>query len=73
MYTILAKHPSPLAKLEFFRSFKGDHTTFNYLAVTRRTAERKKLVKLRKSNHKLMIELGRYNQTNRDNWNCPFC
>ena len=27
-------------KLEFFRSFKSDHTTSNYLDLTRGTAER---------------------------------
>ena len=60
-------------KLEFFRSFKSDHTTSNYLDLTRGTAEIKKLVKLRISKYKLMIELGRYNQITRDNRNCPFC
>ena len=60
-------------KLEFFRSFKSDHTTSNYLDLTRGTAERKKLVKLHISNHKLIIQLGRYNQITRDNRNCPFC
>ena len=39
----------------------------------RGTAERKKLGKLRISNHKLMIELGRYNQTTGESRNCPFC
>ena len=39
----------------------------------RGTAERKKLGKLRISNHKLMIELFRYNQTTIENRNCPFC
>ena len=50
-------------KLEFFRSFKSDHTTFNYLDLTTGTAERRKLVKLRKKKPELMIALGRYNQT----------
>ena len=60
-------------KLEFFRTLKSDLTTSNYLDVTRGTAEGKKVVKLRISNQKLMIELGRYNQTTRNNRNCPFC
>ena len=30
-------------------------------------------MKLRISNHKLMIEIGRYNQTTEDNRHCPFC
>ena len=72
---ILAKHPSPLSKTRVFliRSPKSDHTTSNYLDLTRVTAERKKLVKTTKSNHKIIIELDKYNQTIRDNRNCPFC
>ena len=44
-----------------------------YLDVTIGTAGRRALVKLRISNHKLMIEIGRYNQTTKDNRHCPFC
>ena len=55
-------------KLEFYRSFKTDHTSSSYLDLRRRTAGRRALVvKLRISNHKLMIEVGRYNQTTEDN------
>ena len=54
-------------KLEFYRSFKTDHTSSSYLDLTRGTAGRRALVKLQISNHKLMIELGRYNQTTKDN------
>ena len=50
-------------KLEFYRSFKTDHISSSYLDLARGTA----LVKLRISNHKLMIEIGRYNQTTKDN------
>ena len=46
-------------KLEFYRSFKNEHIISNYLDLTRGTAERKALVKLRISNHKLMLEQGR--------------
>ena len=60
-------------KFEFYRSFKTDHTSSSYLDVTRRKAGRRALVKLRISNHKLMIEIGRYNQTTKDNRHCPFC
>ena len=60
-------------KLEFYRSFKTDHTSSSYLDLTRGTAGRRALVKLRISNHKLMIEIGRYNQTTKDNRHCPFC
>ena len=55
---MVAKHPSPLSKTKFFRPFKSNHTTpINCLDLVRGTAEKKKLVKLRISNHKLMIEL----------------
>ena len=59
-------------KLEFYRYFKTDHTFSSYLDVTRATAGRRALVKLRISNHKLMIEIGRYNQTTKDNRHCHF-
>ena len=51
------QHPQ---KLEFYKSFKTDHTS-SYLDLTSGTAGRRALVKLRISNHKLMIEIGRYN------------
>ena len=60
-------------KLEFYRSFKTYHTSSSYLDLTRGTAGRRALLKLRISNHKLMIEIGRYNQTTKDNRHCPFC
>ena len=44
-------------KLEFYRSFKPDHTISSYLDVTRGKAGRRTLVKLRISNHKLTIEI----------------
>ena len=60
-------------KLEFYRSFKTDHTSPRYLDLTKGTAGRGALLKLRISNHKLMIEIGRYNHTTKDNRHCPFC
>ena len=60
-------------KLEFYRSFKSNHTTSSDLDLTRGTAGRRALVKLRISNHKLIIEIGRYNQTTKDNRHCSFC
>ena len=60
-------------KLEFYRSFKNEHTISNHLDLTRGTAERKALVKLRISNHKLMIEQGKYNQISGENRHCPLC
>ena len=38
-----------------------------------RTSERRVLTKLRISNHKVIIELGRYNQVSRDNRLCQVC
>ena len=71
----MAKHPSTLyfQKLEFYRFLKTDHISSIYLDLIRGTAGRRALVKLRISNHKLMIEIGRYNQTTKDNRHCPFC
>ena len=42
-------------------------TISNYLDLTRGTAGRRALVKVRISNHKLLLEIGRYNRTTRDN------
>ena len=36
-------------------------------------SRRRALVNLRISSHKLMIEIGRYKQTSKDNRHCPFC
>ena len=60
-------------KLEFYRSFKNEYASSSYLELTRRVSDRRTLTKLRISNHKLMIELGRYNDTPRDNRLCPVC
>ena len=60
-------------KLEFYRIFKTDYTPSSCLDLTRNTSERRALVKLRISNHKLMIEIGRYNQVSKDNRTCPIC
>ena len=60
-------------KLEFYRSLKTDHTTSSYLDLIRGTAGRRALIKLRISNHKLMIGIGRYNQTTKDNRHYHFC
>ena len=45
----------------------------SYLELTSRVSDRRTLTKLLISNHKLMIELGRYNNTPRDNRLCPVC
>ena len=45
--------PQHSQKLEFYRSFKTDHTYSSYLDLTRGTTGRRVLVKIRISNHKL--------------------
>ena len=52
---------------------KHDYKISSYLDLIRNSANRKDLVKIRISNHKLMIETGRYNQTSRNNRFCPIC
>ena len=60
-------------KLEFYKIFKNEYAPSNYLELSTRTSERRALTKLLISNHKLMIELGRYNQISRDGRICPAC
>ena len=47
-------------KLEFYKVVKDEYVTSDYLNQLRNFNERRNLVKFRVSNHKLMIELGRY-------------
>ena len=60
-------------KLEFSNVFKDSYTPSIYLDVTRKNPNRKTLVKLRISNHKLNIETGRYDNISRCNRICPVC
>ena len=60
-------------KLQLYSSFKHDYKISSYLDLIRNSANRKDLVKIRISNHKLMIETGGYNQTSRNNRFCPIC
>ena len=60
-------------KLQFYSLFKHDYKISSYLDLIRNSANRKDLVKIRISNHKLMIETGRYNQTSRNDRFCPIC
>ena len=60
-------------KLEFYNAFKDSYTLSIYLDVTRKNLNRKTLVKLRISNHKLNIETGRYDNISRCNRVCPVC
>jgi len=60
-------------KLEFYNTFKCCYEISSYSNLTRKTINKKALIKLRVSNHKLMIETGRYNQTPHDKRLCPVC
>ena len=58
-------------KFEFYNVFKDRYTPSTYLDVTRKNPNRKTLVKLRISNHKLNIETGRYDKISRCHRICP--
>ena len=60
-------------KLQFYSLFKHDYKISSYLDLIRNSTNRKDLVKSRISNHKLMIETWRYNQTSRNDRFCPIC
>ena len=45
-------------KPEFYRSFKNEHATSNYLELTRRAPDRRPLTNLRISNHKTYDQIG---------------
>ena len=60
-------------KLEFYNAFKDSYTPSIYLDVTRKNPNRKTLVKLRISNHKLNIETGWYDKISRCDRICPVC
>ena len=47
-------------KLEFYKVFKEEYSISDYLQQLKHFNERRNLVKFKLSNHKLMIELGRY-------------
>ena len=46
-------------KLEFYNTFKTEYALSYYLDLTKKSTNRKALVKLRIGNHKLMIEKAR--------------
>ena len=62
-------------KLEFYKVFKDEYSTSDYLQQLRNFNERRNLVKFKLSNHKVMIELGRYqtDHISRENRLCPLC
>ena len=47
-------------KLEFYKVFKNEYSSSNYLTHLRNFPDRRNLVKFKLSNHKLRIEAGRY-------------
>ena len=62
-------------KLEFYKTFKDEYSTSDYLYQLRHYDERQNFVKFKISNHKLMIEHGRYqiDHLPRENRLCPLC
>ena len=62
-------------RLEFYKVFKDEYSTSDYQQQLRNFNERRNLVKFKLRNHKLMIELGRYqtDHISRENRLCPLC
>ena len=62
-------------KIEFYKTFKDEYSTSDYLYQLRHYDERQNFVKFKISNHKLMIEHGRYqiDHLPRENRLCPLC
>ena len=58
-------------KLEFYNVFNDSYTPSIYLDVTRKNPNRKTLVKLRISNHKLNIKTGKYDKISGCDRTCP--
>ena len=53
--------------------FKTEIGLEKYLVETKNVADRVATTKFRLSNHKLMIEVGRHEDTPRERRFCPFC
>ena len=62
-----------LRNYNFTAYFIHDSKISSYLDLTRNSTNRKDLVKLRISNHKLMIEAGKYDKTPHNDRFCPVC
>ena len=62
-------------KLEFYKTFKDEYSTPDYLYQLRHYDERQQYVKFKISNHKLLIEQGRYQIVHfpREHRLCPLC
>ena len=61
------------SKLRTYSLFKTTIGIEKYLTETRNTSDRIAVTKFRLSNHRLMIEVGRYEDTPREERCCPFC
>ena len=62
-----------LRNYNFTAYFMHDSKISSYLDLTRNSTNRKDSEKLRISNHKLMIETGRYDKTPHNDRFCPVC
>ena len=62
-------------KLEFYKTLKDEYSTPDYLYQPRHYHERQHFVKFKISNHKLLIEQGRYQIVHlpREHILCPLC
>ncbi|CAB4028384.1 Hypothetical predicted protein [Paramuricea clavata] len=61
------------SKLTFYTSIKEVYELETYLTTITNSNQRKRLTQLRLSNHKLMIELGRYENIPREDQICKVC
>ena len=64
---------SESSKLRTYAIFKTEVGIEKYLTEMKNVADRILVTKFRLSNHRLMIEVGRHNNTPRDQRFCPFC
>ena len=60
------------SKLSFYYTFKEDYQLEKYLTTIKHTNERKTFTRFRISNHKLMIEYGRYQKIPQEERLCTF-
>ena len=61
------------SKLYFYSTFKKEYQLEKYLTVIRNTNQRRSFTRFRISNHKLMIECGRYHNIPREERICKLC
>ena len=69
-FETIQRNDSKLRTYSLFKKRKGFEP---YLSEIKNVSLRTKTTKLRLSNHKLMIEIGRHQGINKDNRFCPFC